>query len=554
MSGSAPTFVQVLYDPGKLSLSWIGAGVTPTTPCQITLTGSAGPTTYPATGTATTISKDLSTGGPWTVKVGIVGGATGPTVPVFTAATTLQRVQNLGTSLLATWTIATGASASFVQLSQTGSGTANSWTTATDTITITQTVTGDNWQLGVRGSITSGMTTCYGPSATSPVITKSVTLVRVIYSGSDLQIAWTLSGFSRFFASLQQNTATPLTQSVTTGSCTFSGALSGSGWTATVSGQSADAISIGPPAPPVTVILLAPTMARVAYQPPNLILGWTTVTGQPSYAATLWQSGQSISQSTSNPEATFVGPFSGNDWNCSVRAQSADAISLGPPSTTYQPILVAPTLLTFAYDGANGAITWTNASAPTANNNLLDVAAGGSGTSAPVGTSGTASVPMTLSAALSYTVTLYAQNGIVLGPPSASLTAISAPPQSPWIGYDGTNLNGFWQPPPGVVPTSYMVTLTANGVPVKTPTVTAPPVNFAVALAAATAYAMQVRAVAGPVTGPPNTPALGPYSAALTYTYDGFGRLTAVGWNAQQTMHWTYDAAGNLLTQTRTVP
>ncbi len=553
MSGPAPTFVRVFYDPGKLTLSWIGASITPTTPCQVTLTGGAGPTAYPAAGTSTTISRDLSTGGPWTVQVGIVGGATGPTAPVFTAATTLQRVQNFGTSLQATWTIATGASASSVQLGQTGSGTTDSWTTTDNTITIAKTVTGSAWQIGVRGSITSGMTTCYGPEAVGAVITTSVTLVRVLYSGSDLQMAWTLSGFTRFFASLQQNAATPLTQSVTAGSCTFPGALSGSGWAATVSGQSADRISIGPPTPPVTVILLAPMMARIAYQPPNLLLRWTAVGGQPSYAATIWQGSTSVSQSTSDLETTFAGPFSGNDWNCSVRAQSADAVSFGPPSMTYQPILTAPALLTFAYDGANGAITWTNAAAPAASNNLLDIATGGSAISASVGTSGAASVPMTLSATLSYTATLYAQNGIVLGPPSASLTAITAPPQTPWVGYDGTSLNGFWQPPPGVVPTSYTVALTANGVPVNTFTVTAPTINFAINLAAATAYAMRVRAVAGPVTGPPSPPAFGPYSALQTYTFDGFGRLTAMGWNAQQTMRWTYDAAGNLLTQTCTV-
>ena len=41
-AAGGPTIVRVTYDPGKLALAWIGAGIGPMTPCHVTLTGHAG--------------------------------------------------------------------------------------------------------------------------------------------------------------------------------------------------------------------------------------------------------------------------------------------------------------------------------------------------------------------------------------------------------------------------------------------------------------------------------------------------------------------------------
>ena len=548
-----PMIARVTYDPGTLTLNWVGPGIGPGTPCHVTLTGSAGPASYPATGTSATIQRDLSSGGPWMVSVSVDGGGSSASVPVVIATTTLSLVQNLGASIAVAWTQATGTTSNAVELSLQGSGQSQTWITTSSPFTIPQSVTGQNWMTTVRGTITSGSAISYGPGASAPVLTTAAVLARVVYSGTDTQLVWApVPGYAKFWAALTQGSTPPTTKSVNGMSYTFPGALAGTGWQATVSVQSANSISIGPPSPAANVILVAPVMARVAFAAQQLALRWVPIGGQTSYAATVWNGTENFSQMSSTDTTSFPGPFSGTGWQCSVRAQSADGVSLGPPSTVYQPIFAAPTLLTFAYDGATITVTWTNASAPTATDNLLGVATGGSETGFSVGTSGSASVPATLSATLAYTAVIYASNGIVFGPPSAPLVPITAPPQLVYLGNNGTSLVGFWKAPAGVTAPTFNAVLTTNGVPVTRANVVSPLI-FGVPLAAATAYAMQVRTIVGAVTGPPNPPASGPYSATQVLSYDAVGRIASIAWNGHQTMAWTYDSAGNLLTQSLTV-
>ena len=272
------------------------------------------------------------------MTVSVDGGSTSPSVPVVTAATALVQVENPGTSIAVSWTPASGTTTSYVQLLRQGSGQAQSWMTSDDHLTIGHAVSGQGWQILVRGAVTFAAATSYGPPASAPVITVRPQLTRVNYSGSDVQLVWApLRGYTRFLAALEG--AAPRTKSVTGISATFPGALAGTGWQATVSAQSADGVAIGPKAPAVAVILTAPSMSQVSYLPPDLTLSWALVPGQSSYAATLWRGNESVSQSSSGDTSTFPGPFSGTDWKCSVRAQSADGVSLGPPSPAYRTIL-----------------------------------------------------------------------------------------------------------------------------------------------------------------------------------------------------------------------
>jgi YD repeat-containing protein len=547
-TAGTPTIVRVTYDPGALSLAWAGSGIGPATQCQVTLTGGALPAQYPATGTSATLNVTIPTTGAWSVSVAVVGGAASATVPVLATAATLGRVQNLGPSLDAAWTRAPGTTLSYVQLAQQGSGESQGWMTSDERLPIDQPVTGTGWQVSVRGAVTSGPATSYGPAVSAPVLTVATQLVRVANSGSGVQLVWApLAGYTRFLAALDQGGPAVQSRSVTGNSWTFAGTLTGTGWRATVSAQSADGVSIGPPATEVAVILDAPRMSRVAYLSSSLTLTWALLEGQDGYAATLWNENQTTSQTTSQDSTSFAGPFSGT-WSCAVRAQSQDQVSLGPPSATCQPILVAPTLNTFAYDGAQVAVTWTNADAP-ATDNLLSVAVPGSDQGASIGTSGSATVQMTLSPTTAYTAVVYATSGIVLGPPSDPLVPITAPPRAVYLGQNGTTLVGVWKAPPGVTPTGYHSVLTANGSAVDTRDDAASPQPFGIPMANATAYGLQVRAVAGSVTGPPNPPAPGPYAAAQVLSYDGFGRILGITWNGAQTVTWSYDAAGNLLSQ-----
>jgi len=496
-----PVIVQVVYDPGSLSLSWVGAGIEPGTACQVTLTGGALPAQYPATGTSATLQVTIPATGAWAVSVAVVGGAASATVPVVATTPALGRVQNLGASLDVGWTRATGTTRSAVQLLRQGSGQSQFWYTAAEQLTLVGTVTDSGWEVRVRGAVTSGAATSYGPAAAAPVLTVATRLTRVTNSGSGVQLVWApLSGYTRFLAALDQGGPAVQSQSVTGMSWTFAGTLAGDGWRATVSAQSADGISIGPPAPEVAVIVATPLMLRVAYLTPSLTLTWSLLTGQASYAATLFDQEGSTSQTTSGNQASFTGPFSGTGWSCSVRAQSADGVSVGPPSTTYQPIFSAPTLNTFAWDGAQAAVTWSNVPAP-ATDNLLSIATAGTDQSFPIGTSGSATVPVALSATTAYTAVVYATSGIVLGPPSNALVPITAPaPTIATVAYDATKVTASWSAVSGVA--GYTLTLYDGTTVVNSANTTGPQGSIAAQLDLTKSYTVRVRATNGTSSGP----------------------------------------------------
>lgn len=555
-AAGTPSIVQVTYDAAQLGLTWAGAGITPGTACHVNVTNGAGQTTsYPATGTSAAIPVNLSIGGPWSVTVNVDGGATSTSVAIITTSGAITSVNNLGAAIDVAWTLAGGTSASYIELQQVNSGQGQGWLVSQTTYTIQQNVTGSGWQVSMRGALSAGMAKSYGPIVTVAVITASPAMTRVVNSGTDLQTGWTgVTGYGRYLVSLQQGSATPQTKSVQGFVYTFPVALTGSSWQVSAAAQSADQVSTGPPSAAVAVITAVPNMIRISYAPPNLTLNWTTAGTYQKYAATLWQGGNAMTQLATGNTTFFVGPFTGAGWNCAVRAQSSDGIAFGPLSSSYQPILVAPTFNTFAYDGSNVTVTWTNAQAANVTANYLSVTSGGAGASQPIGMTGSATFAATLQADLIYSAVVYASAGIVFGPPSPPLVPISAPPRAVYLGYDGTSLLAMWQAPSQTTPTNYQLSLTANGAVVASPQSASSPHGFGIDIAIATAYAVTVRAIAGPVTGPPNAPVSGPYAANQVFTFDGFGRVRAVAWNGQHTVHWAYDTAGNLLTQSLTSP
>lgn len=555
-TAGTPSIVQVTYDAAQLGVTWAGAGITPSTACHVNLTnGASQTTTYPATGTSAIISVNLSTGGPWTVTVSVDGGGTSTSVAVITTSGAITKVNNLGASIHVAWTQAGGTSSSYIELQQAGSGQGQGWLVPQTSYNIQQSVTGSGWQVSMRGALSAGMAKSYGPIVTVAVITASPAMTRVVNSGSDLQTGWTqVTGSTRYLVSLQQGSATPQTQSVQGFVYTFPLALTGSAWQVSAAAQSADQVSTGPPSAAVAVIVAVPNMIRISYAPPNLTLNWTSAGTYQNYAATLWQGGNAMSQLVTGNTTFFAGPFTGSGWTCAVRAQSSDGVAFGPLSSSYQPILVAPTLNTFAYDGSNVTVTWTNAQASNVTANYLSVTSGGSGASQPIGMTGSATFAAALQTDLIYSAVVYASAGIVFGPASAALVPITAPPRAVYLGYDGTTLIAMWQAPAQTTPTNYQLSLTANGAVVASPQAAGSPHGFGIDIALATAYAATVRAIAGPVTGPPSAPVSGPYAADQVFTFDGFGRVRAVAWNGQHTVHWTYDTAGNLLTQSLTSP
>ena len=87
-----------------------------------------------------------------------------------------------------------------------------------------------------------------GPSSTQyPLILVAPTVSSVVYNGTDVDVTWSaLGGISEYAAVLDQGSSVT-TVNVNTSSCSFTGPLSGSGYSVAVSGESSDHICVGPP-------------------------------------------------------------------------------------------------------------------------------------------------------------------------------------------------------------------------------------------------------------------------------------------------------------------
>jgi len=149
-------------------------------------------------------------------------------------------------------------------------------------------------------------------------------------------------------------------------------------------------------------------------------------------------------------------------------------------------------------------------------------------------------------------VASYDDNGNVLAK-SDSLVLLAFPPTQVSLTYTGTQLRAAWANCPSSGITQYAVRLLQNGSAVENETAAAGPVLLTADFLTGKVYQLQVQAAGNQTTGPWSPLASGPMKSALVFTFDGLGRLSNYAANAQTQIAYTYDNAGNLLTETVTI-
>jgi len=549
---AVPQIVQLHYQDGVIDLKWVMQGITPTTPFQITITDTTTgqSTNYPATGFAARITQQLAVADAWQATVAENSGGLGPpsaAVPIITVSPQVTLVQNTGAGLYLTWnTVGTYTTYSAV-LQDLGQKTQSQSVTGTSCTFDGALQPGHQYQTGVAAQTTDRVST--GPLAQVYVpILAAPTVTLVQNTGTGLLLRWQAVGsYTKYPCTLQAQGGQPTTQVATGIQYTFAGALTAASYQTWVAAQSDDGVLVGPPSMVYAPILQAPAMTTVENTGAGLKLAWQQVGSYGRYVAVLQQLGhQSQTQEVSGLTWTFDGTLSGAGYSTDVSAQSNDGVLIGPPSAVYAPILATPSWTELDYVTGTLAATWQQVTDPSVTGYVVQVTpAGGSPSPYPAGNVDHLDISTTLTPA-NYAVVVRATNGIVLGPWSAPLVPLTAPPAAMSLGFDGTHLRASWQPSGQSGVTGYVVQLLADGQVSETLTPSAPPQPFVSGLTTAIVYTSQARSVGAKVKGPWCAPATGPYLAGLTYTFDGFGRLRAVAWTGAQTQSYAVDVAGNI--------
>lgn len=549
---STPAIIQLVYQDGTISLVWAMSGITPATSFQVTIKNDNTGTTniYSATGFFTKLQQSLTVGVPYSATVAQDDGGTigppSPPVPVITAFPTVTLVQNTGAGLLLRWNKVTGYDNYSAALQELG---VKSWTQAVtgDNCFFDNPLIGSGYSTGVAAQTADGVSTGPVGQAYTP-IQLAPTVLQVQNTGSALFLMWeTLTGYSKYQATLQETGSSPDTQIVSDTSYTFPGALSGSSYTAYVAVQSDDGVLVGPPSTAYNPILSAPVMTGVENTGAGLKLSWAQLSGYNRYMAVLQKlGGQVHSQSVVGLTWTFDGTLSGAGYSTDVFAQSDDQVVIGPPSTVYTPIIAQPSLTELDYNADQLGVDWQQVSDPGVTGYLIQIT-DPNGQVQQFSTANTGHTALAVSLLpVTYAVLIRATNGIVLGPWSAALIPLTAPPAAMMLGFDGTHLRADWEPSGQDNVTGYTVQLLAGGQVIETFNPTAPPQSFASGLNSAVIYTAQARSTGNMVKGPWAALATGPYATLLTYTFDGIGRISEIAWSGAKTQTYTFDSAGNI--------
>lgn len=288
---------------------------------------------------------------------------------------------------------------------------------------------------------------------------------------------------------------------------------------------------------------------------PKLQLAWAgaNITNETPFLVTLTGSGGPQPPQTGTGDSTTIQRdlSSGGPWTVTVTVNSSTSLSA-------QVITVAPILQSFEYDGGQITIKW-NPNGLSAGMNIWLVARDRQDLAFNLGPSSPSSKDLsdmddgffdaaTLSGAI-----LQARSGVSRGPSSASFIPIVTPPINAYLGCQGTSsqLVGTWNAPPSVSPNSYDVVLKINGAPQSPVSQETPPYDSTLNLAPGIVYAMRVRSKTGQssaaqIIGPYSQYVPGPYLAAVTYSFDAFGRLEQMTVNGSTTITESLDTYGNL--------
>lgn len=455
-------------------------------------------------------------------------------------------VQYAAGVLTVTWT--PGDCSSFsLKLSDTTNSTAVTYPVTGFSVPLTPTiVSGHNYTIAIA-TVSGGVIGSYGPAI--PVLVAAPTVTKAQNKLTSIDLSWSApTGVytGAYVATLQLANQQAQSQPSTTTSTSFPLQTPPTGGNNTVSVQLQTVVNnatVNGPPTQYTLITQTPTLAKVDNSTSSqLTLMWSGPQGMTHFLATLQPAGASATtQPASGNMAFFPGPFPASSYTTFVCAISADGVAIGPPSQTYTPILAAPTMTLVENTGAGLKLTWSM-------NGITTFTAvkqqGSSSSSVPVtGTTYTFPGPLNGSG-ITCGVAASSADGVVIGPPSTTYTALVGRPLWNNAAYDAgqlaltwnwageTGISGFLIEIPALTPDGYAV---QGSTPAKTLPVT---------LVAMSSYPTTVRAVNGivrgppsptlvPLTAPPVAPSLGYTGSALQLSWSASGEANVTGFSTE---------------------
>lgn len=334
------------------------------------------------------------------------------------------------------------------------------------------------------------------------------------------------------------------------GSNTFSFQPASNGYSTTISGGNSG--SSGPIGAVTLTTQVVPVIVLLNYQAGVITLNWMmsglTLTTPLQVAIT----NLNTKQTTTYPATGFSTQIQqGLDADV---AYQATVTPVGGATSAAVPIISAPPQWQLiSYDTGQLTLTWQAVADPNVTGYLVMVS-GLNSAGYPVANATTTTVAATLTALQPYPATVSATNGIVSGPQSPALVPLTAPPTSPSLVFDGSELLLSWSPSDETNVTGYTANLLANGALRASVSPAKSPQPFDSGLDLGVVFSGQARATGTMTQGPWSAAAAGPYQTQLNYNFDSDGRLHTIQWSGGATETYVFDAAGNLLSTAVTAP
>lgn len=382
-----------------------------------------------------------------------------------------------------------------------------------------------------------------------PLITVTAVVLSMVYDtgpNGSLSVLWRAvaqTGVSGYVVVLSDGAGNQWTQHPTSAQTAFEQTLdSNKTYQLTVRATGSGGVVQGPVTAPLTAITASTQVLSMVYDvvpAPQLTLLWRAVTQPPAdgYVVVLDEVGTSNQwvATPGGPTTQFTQPLDPKQqYTATVRVTGNGGVVQGPATAPLTAITLPTRMQSMAYSvtpSANLDLIWEPVGQPAVTGYvavLNQVGTGNQWNRTPQ--TPQAQFQQTLDPTQNYQATVRAtgSNGVVQGPATAPLTAITAVPALSLLDYNPNSFIVSWSRVTGTGIDGYEITITDATSTTRYPAGNSGQSTLAVTLDPTSTYSVIVRAIdaSGIVRGPPSTPLAplltGPASPTLTFTGTAF--------------------------------
>ena len=418
-----------------------------------------------------------------------------------------------------------------------------------------------HYEVRVRGSGDSGVVTGPWSNELAPVVV-GPELEVVTYDGSQLTASWSAMARANEYVLQVQRVggSIQLEEATTDTSIVVELALNPQGsFEARVLAIAEDGRSKGPYGNPLAVIAQAPVFESIAYDGSQLTASWSVVAQAQDYVFKVYAMDggfleERITAATSATLELTLDPAT--SYAAQAMAMADGDRSTGPWSAAVSVIAQAPVLENVAYDRSELTASWAAVDEAGVDAYELRLLDDGAAVASDSFAASPGTLEVTLEADGSYAVEVAAtaDDAASTGPLSNTLVPIAEAPTGVTLSSGGSTFIARWQPVAETAVTGYLAELYADDTLLSSVGTSLTEATFDDAQAPGVVYSARVRAVGDGVEGPYSAAATGPYLTELTYDYDPLGRLLSVAQSSGGWVAYSYDAAGNILSELSSTP